>query len=211
MDFRDKMKMLRIQQGLTLEAVGKIVGVGKSTVRKWESGQIANMGRDKIALLAKALNVSPGYLMGWESEVIEKAPSSLPHPSLIPIHKKRVRMLGKIAAGQPIYADEDHEAYVPVDGDLECDFALEVDGDSMSPRFLEKDIVYFREQPDVNDSQIAAVVIDDTATLKHVYHIPNGIQLVSDNPKYPPMTFDAANSTFVRILGLAVGYYRRIN
>lgn len=68
MDIGEKIKALRTEQGLTLEAVGDRVGVGKSTVRKWENGQIANMRRDKIALLAKALNVTPGYLMGWEDE-----------------------------------------------------------------------------------------------------------------------------------------------
>ena len=62
------MKALRLQQGLTLEEVGARVGVGKSTVRKWESGQIANMRRDKIALVAKALNTTPAYLMGWEED-----------------------------------------------------------------------------------------------------------------------------------------------
>ena len=60
------MKMLRLQRGLTLEEVGNRVGVGKSTVRKWENGQIANMRRDKIALVAKALGVKPSYLMGWD-------------------------------------------------------------------------------------------------------------------------------------------------
>lgn len=66
MDLGDKIKALRIKQGLTLEEVGNRVGVGKSTVRKWESGKIANMRRDKIASLANALNVSPAYLMGWD-------------------------------------------------------------------------------------------------------------------------------------------------
>lgn len=68
MDLGDKIKMLRIQQGLTLEEVGERVGVGKSTVRKWENGQIANMRRDKIALVAKALNVAPSFLMGWTDD-----------------------------------------------------------------------------------------------------------------------------------------------
>lgn len=68
MEFGEKIKALRIKQGLTLEEVGNIVGVGKSTVRKWECGQIANMRRDKIALLAKALKVTPGYLMGWSDD-----------------------------------------------------------------------------------------------------------------------------------------------
>ena len=66
MDISEKIKALRKQRGLTLEAVGEIVGVGKSTVRKWENGEIKNMRRDKIALLANALGVTPGYLMGWE-------------------------------------------------------------------------------------------------------------------------------------------------
>ena len=69
MDFGQKIKQLRIARGMTLEQVGNIVGVGKSTVRKWETGDIANMRRDKIALLAKALKVEPSYLMGWTTEV----------------------------------------------------------------------------------------------------------------------------------------------
>ena len=67
-DMARKIKELRQQQGLTLEQVANIVGVGKSTVRKWETGMIANMRRDKIAALAKALGTTPMYLMGWEAE-----------------------------------------------------------------------------------------------------------------------------------------------
>lgn len=68
MDLGEKIKSLRKKRGLTLEAVGEHVGVGKSTVRKWENGDIKNMRRDKIALLADALGVTPGFLMGWESD-----------------------------------------------------------------------------------------------------------------------------------------------
>lgn len=68
------MKALRIKRGMTLEEVGNIVGVGKSTVRKWESGQIANMRRDKIALVAKALGTTPSYLMGWDDAEATPAP-----------------------------------------------------------------------------------------------------------------------------------------
>lgn len=68
MEFGEKMKQLRLELGLTLEEVGDRVGVGKSTVRKWESGQIANMRRDKIALVAKALGTTPAYLMGWDED-----------------------------------------------------------------------------------------------------------------------------------------------
>lgn len=63
-----KIKELRQAKGLTLEQVANVVGVGKSTVRKWETGMIANMKRDKIASLAKALGTTPAYLMGWEED-----------------------------------------------------------------------------------------------------------------------------------------------
>ena len=63
-----RIKELRKENGLTLEQVADIVGVGKSTVRKWETGMIANMKRDKIASLASALGTTPAYLMGWEEE-----------------------------------------------------------------------------------------------------------------------------------------------
>jgi len=67
-EFSRKIKELRLRKGMTLEQVADIVGVGKSTVRKWETGMIANMKRDKIALLAKALGTTPAYLMGWKEE-----------------------------------------------------------------------------------------------------------------------------------------------
>lgn len=67
-----KIKELRQAKGLTLEQVALVVGVGKSTVRKWETGMIANMRRDKIAALAKALGTTPAYLMGWEDDVEEQ-------------------------------------------------------------------------------------------------------------------------------------------
>ena len=76
-EMKDKIKMLREKQGLTLEDVGRVVGVGKSTVRKWETGDIANMRRDKIAKLAEALHTSPAYLMGWEYDEKETSEEML--------------------------------------------------------------------------------------------------------------------------------------
>lgn len=76
MTFYEKLKALRLQRGLTLQALGDRVGVGKSTVRKWENGDIKNMGRDKIELLAKALDVDPGYLMGWDETETEEPPDT---------------------------------------------------------------------------------------------------------------------------------------
>jgi transcriptional regulator with XRE-family HTH domain len=74
MNTGEKIKFLRVKANLTLEQVAEKVGVGKSTVRKWETGMIANMKRDKIAALAKALNTTPAYLMGWEDDENNKSP-----------------------------------------------------------------------------------------------------------------------------------------
>ncbi len=74
MDMGTIIKQLREERGMTLEQLGDKIGVGKSTVRKWENGMIANMRRDKIGLIANALSVSPAYLMGWE----ENTPAAVP-------------------------------------------------------------------------------------------------------------------------------------
>ena len=74
MDMGQKIKSLREEKGMTLEELGNIVGVGKSTVRKWETGMIANMKRDKIAKIANALGVEPAYLMGWEDNLNKNMP-----------------------------------------------------------------------------------------------------------------------------------------
>ena len=74
MDLSSKIKQLRAERGMTLEQVAKIVGVGKSTVRKWETGMIANMRRDKIDNLAMALGTTPAYLMGWNKTIPTEEP-----------------------------------------------------------------------------------------------------------------------------------------
>lgn len=66
---------LRIAKGMTLEEVGDLVGVGKSTVRKWETGMIANMKRDKVAKLARALGISSKILMEWDDDTLQTTSS----------------------------------------------------------------------------------------------------------------------------------------
>ena len=119
-------------------------------------------------------------------------------------------LLGAIAAGAPIYAEQSL-AVADCEVGLQCDFALRVKGDSMvGARIHDGDIVFIRRQDDVADGQIAAVIIDDEATLKRVYHVKNGLQLLSENPKYPPMMFTLAECGTIRILGLAVGFTGRL-
>lgn len=110
----------------------------------------------------------------------------------------------------PIYADEETELIL-CDDSLRCDFALRVRGDSMiGARIHDGDLVFIRSQDDVDDGEIAAVVLNDEATLKRVYHIKNGLQLLSENPRYAPMIFTLDECDSIRILGKAVGFQSRL-
>ena len=195
------MRVRRQELGLTLEEVGDYVGVGKSTVRKWEHGDIENMKRDKIALLSKILKLSP--LTFITGEVEYGTPDNI-----IPLPKmKKIPLLGTIACGEPILAAENIEAFINADENLNADFALRCKGDSMiNARIFDGDIVYIREQPDVEDGEIAAVLIGEEATLKRVYKYPSKVVLRPENPLYDDMIYSKEEMNEVRILGKAVAF-----
>lgn len=195
-----KIKVLREKNGLTLEQVGSAVGVGKSTVRKWETGIIANMRRDKIAALARVLHTTPAYLMGWEEDQVT---------NLYKIETRRFPLLGSIACGVPIFADEEQELYVEAGTDLDADFCLRARGDSMTgARIHDGDVVFIRKQSDVDTGEIAAVLIGDEATLKRVFYYPDKQKLVlsAENAKYEPLVYIGEELEQIRIIGKAVAF-----
>ena len=208
-----KIKARREELGMTLEEVGKLVGVGKSTVRKWETGMIVNMRQDKIAALAKALEVSPAFLMGWE-ELPGGAgiPSGagIPGTSPVPTFVRRPR-LGTIACGAPILAEENIELYDAVPDWVKCDFTLVCKGDSMiNARIFDGDIVCIRQQPEVENGEVAAVLIGNEATLKRVRLFDDHIILEPENPMYKPLVFWGDEMKDVRILGKATHFISRV-
>lgn len=209
MELGDRIRLKRLAVDKTLEDVAKIVGVSRQTLSRYENGIISNIPSDKIELLAKALQTTPGYLMGWETE-----PGFDPFdiPGIERPKWQRVPLLGEIACGEPILAEENIEEYVSVSAGVNCDFVLRCKGDSMAPRLLDGDLVMIRQQPDVCDGQIAAVLIDNEATLKHLYHLPNrsGVQLLGDNSAYAPKLYVGEAAKEVRVLGRAVAYQRRL-
>ncbi len=209
-DMAQRIRDLRISQNLTLEQVANEVGVGKSTVRKWETGMIANMRRDKIAVLAKALHTTPAYLMGW----VDEPRLEITVDNLFRIETKKFPILGNIACGEPILATEEIELYVEAGANIRADFCLKAKGDSMiGARIYDGDIVFIRKQSMVEDGEIAAVLIDDEATLKRVYYDQtNGIlQLFAENPQYKTMRFSGEDLDHIRIIGKAVAFQSDIN
>ncbi len=205
------IKKARIDQGLTLEQVGDYVGVGKSTVSKWETGAISNMKRDKIALLSRILNLSPAIFIDNRDE---SSANQIPQfDNIYPINFKKVPMLGEIACGEPIWANEEYGEYVDVDEDLDVDFCLRAKGDSMrDARILDGDIVYIKKMPMVDNGDIAAVVIDNEATLKRVYYKQeeNELTLVAANPSYEPMTSRGEQLDHIHILGKAIVFMSKV-
>ena len=189
----------RKELGLTLEQVGKIVGVSKSTVRKWETGYIENMKRDKIALLAQALQTSPLEIMGMDNIKT--------FDNIMPITTYKLPLIGTIACGTPILAEQNIEEYIDTDSTVKADFCLRCKGDSMiNVRIFDGDIVYIRQQPDVENGEIAAVCIDDEATLKRVYKYPNRLELRPENPTFPVLNYEGSELENIRIIGKAVAF-----
>ena len=145
--------------------------------------------------------------MGWSTEI---APASFGKPidGLIPrsqIRTRQVPILGDTAAGEPVIANREYDEWVEVPDDgHHFDAALRVTGDSMAPKYQKGDLVFVKYQEDVQDGQIAVVCLDDGVTLKRIYHIKNGVQLLSDNPDYPPMVFTEEDGN-IHMVGLAVG------
>ena len=208
METGKKIHELRMQKGMTLEELGNIVGVGKSTVRKWENGIIANMKRDKILKVSVALGVSPAYLMGWQESTDEEIISL---NNVHPIELKRFPMLGDIACGVPKYTNEDRESYVMAGTNINADFCLRASGDSMvGARILDGDIVFIRKQDMVENGEIAAVVVnnDSEATLKRLYYYPDkGLLILKpENPAYEDLIFSGNELNQVHVLGKAMAF-----
>lgn len=206
------LKQRRLQLKLTLEEVGNAVGVGKSTVKKWEDGYIANMKRDKIAALAKILQISPAIIMGLESDIFPITnPEGYPD-NIIPLPKmNKLPLLGTIACGEPILAEENIECDIDIPENINADFALRCKGDSMiDARILDGDIVYIKKQPTVNNGEIAAVLIGDEATLKKVYLTGDTLTLLACNSSYEPFVYTGTELEEIKILGKAVGFTSKI-
>ena len=183
----------RKELGITLEEIGGYVGVSKATVQRWETGGIANMRRDRIKKLSEILQLDAELLIGGEQDV--KAGFV------------KIPLLGDVAAGVPITAQENVLGYEEVPQEWTENstlFALKLKGDSMEPRMVSGDVVIVKKQPDVNSGEVAIVMVgSEEATCKKVVKHSDGMVLISNNTKYPPMFFTAkeVEELPVRIIG----------
>lgn len=202
MAIKDIIRERREELNLTYEELGEKVGVGKSTVRKWETGMIENIKRSNIAALAKALEISPALLMGWEKETeINNAPY-VSNDDFI-----KIPIVGSVRAGVPILATENIEGYhMTLKADLCSDkdyFYLRVQGDSMNLEFKDGSLLLIEKVPCVENGAIAVILIDGLdATVKKVIQNDNMITLIpmSSNPEHIPHMYDVIKDE-IRIVG----------
>lgn len=184
--------------GKTQKEICKDLGFKEMTFSDWVNAKTYPR-IDKIEKMANYFHVQ-------KADLVEE--KRKPLKNIVPIERCMVPIIGQIAAGKPILADEHIEAFLPCDTGVHADFGLVVSGDSMIGADIhDGDVVFIRSQPVVDDGQIAAVRIDDDATLKRFYKNPDGCTLVSMNPQYPPMIFNSDNCDSIQIIGLAVAKY----
>lgn len=191
------------------------VRLGRNDLSQYLSGK-TEPGQEKLYVLAKALNVSEAWLMGLDVPMKntititnDSMSSDIDYSkyNIMPIERRRIPMLGKIACGEPIYAAEEFETYIDANSSIKADFCLTAKGDSMiNARIFDGDIVFIHHQPDVDNGEIAVVIIDDEATLKRVYKYENRIELRPENPTFPVINYEGEELNSIKILGKAVAF-----
>lgn len=202
-DLSSRIRQRREQLSLSQEELAARMGYrSKSSITKLEKG-INDLPRAKLEELAAALDTTPAWLMGL---------ADLPCPPLgfepLP-EMARVPLVGSIACGTPITAEQNIECYIGVPAAWHADFALTCHGSSMAPTICDGDIVCIRRQPEVEQGEIAAVRIGEEATLKHFHRQGETVMLLADNTAVcPPMVFAGPQLEEIQIEGRAVGFCR---
>lgn len=211
-----RIRAARELRKLTQSELGNEIGVTKSTVAKYEAGIVERIQLPMIEAIAKYLDVDPSWLalktdkMGeFEKKANQKDFDIFSIPGILPLPKMVQKpLIGTIACGTPILAEQNIDSYIPVPDDIRCDFALRCEGDSMiGAHIMPGASVYIREQPDVENGEIAAVIIEDErATLKRVYKTDNAVTLMAENSSYAPIIITGEQLQHMRILGRVVAY-----
>jgi len=214
-----RLKEIREGKLMSQKELAQKLRVASSTLSQWEAGK-RQPDYETIIKLADYFNVSVDYLLGrTDSPDIIVEPTNMYAKALFEatmpksavykdnIPTRSVPLVGRIACGEPILAEQHIERYIDVIDSVKADFALTCVGDSMTgARIYDGDVVFVKQQPTVENGEIAAVLIDDEATLKRVYFYPSRDCLVlkAENPKFDDLIFYGEEINSVRILGKAI-------
>lgn len=203
-----RIKELREKKGLNMKEVSRSLNIPYTTYVNYEKG-LREPTSEVLIQLADFFDSSVDYLVG-RSSINERLSLSEPSlaPNLMPMPEMRkIPLIGSIACGSPILAEEHIEDYIDIPAHIHADFSLTCKGDSMiNARIFDGDIVYIRQQDTVESGEIAAVLIESEATLKRVLIYDDHIILAPENPTYKPIICWHEEMNTVRILGKAVAF-----
>lgn len=207
--FSERLEEALAESGMSATELAQSIGLSKQAISAYTTG-VRKPKQPVIEAICKVLNISPAWVLGYDVD------KHLPK-NIAPIRKtKRAPLIGQIACGVPILAEQNIEDYIPYPDFIDVDFCLTCKGDSMiNAGIYDGDIVFIKSQPDVEDGEIAAVQISEfdecDATLKRVYHGHNKITLVAENPEYNNMVYvNNDDSVKVKIIGKAAWCLSRV-
>lgn len=215
-DFASRLSQALELRNMKASELSKKTKVAEGTISCYINGRY-EAKQNRVKVFADALDVNPAWLMGYDvpMEPERKTAPANAAPVTPPLgfeplpEMAMVPLIGSIACGTPITAEQNVESYIGVPAAWHADFALTCHGDSMAPKICDGDIVCIRSQPGVEQGQIAAVRIGEEATLKHFYQQGEVVQLIAENAAVcPPMIYAGQELEEICIEGLAVGYCR---
>lgn len=206
--FSERLRQLRTERGISQQTLANSLGdISKSSINMYERGE-REPGLEMLEAIADFFNVDMDFLLGKsniqnkERAVVFSTDNIIPMPEM-----RKIPLIGSIACGAPILAEEHIEDYIDIPKHIHADFALTCKGDSMiNARIFDGDIVYIRKQDTVENGEIAAVLIGDDATLKRVRLFGDHISLEPENPQYRPIVYWGDEMNSVSILGKAVAF-----
>ena len=211
-DFASRLSQALETRGMKAADLSKKTKVAEGTISCYINGRY-EAKQNRVQVFAEALDVNPAWLMGYDvpMEAERSQPASAPRPipkGFEPMPKmKKIPLVGSIACGTPILAQQNIEKIVDVPENIRCDFSLTCHGDSMEGAGIhDRDVVYIRIQPEVENGEIAAVRIGEEATLKRVYYQNGTLTLMPANAAYAPMVYTGPQLEELHIEGRAVGW-----
>ena len=211
----ERMKQRRKELGFSAEKVAERLGVSPATIYRYEKGDIEKVPGDSLGELAKILQTTPAYLMGWEEKPTAPAPRPIPKGFATMPEMVNLPVVGKIACGTPILAQQNIDTYYQSPKEWRANMFLTCQGDSMEPFIKDGDMVAIREQQDAETDEIVAVMeldgCDGFATLKKLKKRPDRVELWPLNSAYEPIIYLKEEMNKLQIIGLAVGVIRRIH
>lgn len=204
----NRIKSLREEQKKSKAQIARELNMPYTTYVNYEN-ETREPNSEVLIQIANHFKVSVDYLIGRTEN--RHSGNSLPH-NLIPLKKiARIPIIGRIACGEPILAEQNFEGSTLLPDNVNADFALKCQGDSMiEANIIDGDLVFIREMPKVENGEIAAVVIGEEATLKRVYYQNDTVTLLPANSSYEPFVYKKEEINDIRICGKAVAILRYI-